>query len=89
VSDGSGDGPGAALDAAVAVLRDAGVPLHWTVIQDRALRAGLVDPVATPNVRREVLGALREGTRRGIVRPRGGGDHELAEPPGGDCAPVL
>jgi hypothetical protein len=89
VSDGSGDGPGAALDAAVAVLRDAGVPLHWTVIQDRALRAGLVDPFATPNVRREVLGALREGTRRGIVRTLGGGVYELAVPPGGDCAPVL
>ena len=29
------------LDAAVAVLREAGEPLHWTVIQDRALRQGL------------------------------------------------
>ncbi len=26
------------LDAAITILRDADEPLHWTVIQDRALR---------------------------------------------------
>jgi hypothetical protein len=81
MSDGSGDGAGVALDAAVAVVRDAGVPLHWTVIQDRALRAGLVDPFATANVRREVLVALRDGARRGIIRSLGGGVYELESHP--------
>ena len=31
-------------EAVVRVLADAEGPLHWTVIQDRALRAGYVDP---------------------------------------------
>jgi hypothetical protein len=45
-------------DAVLAVLTEAGEPLHWTVIQDRALRSGAIDPFATPDVRRAVLGAL-------------------------------
>ena len=31
-------------DAVLAVLGEADEPLHWTVIQDRALRAGYLDP---------------------------------------------
>ena len=46
-------------EAVVAVLRDAGEPLHWTVIQDRALRAGYLDPFETPDVRGAVLTAVR------------------------------
>lgn len=52
-----------ALDAALAVLREEGRPLHWTVIQDRALRRGYLDPFATPDVRRELLAALARGAR--------------------------
>ena len=46
-------------EAVLAVLGDADEPLHWTVIQDRALRAGYLDPFATPDVRGEVLTAVR------------------------------
>jgi hypothetical protein len=46
-------------EAVVAVLRDANEPLHWTVIQDRALRAGYLDPFETPDVRGAVLTAVR------------------------------
>lgn len=46
-------------EAVVHVLGEAGEPLHWTVIQDRALRAGLLDPFSTPNVRGDVLTAVR------------------------------
>ncbi len=46
-------------EAVVHVLGEAGEPLHWTVIQDRALRAGLLDPFSTPNVRNDVLTAVR------------------------------
>ncbi|MFL5792179.1 MAG: hypothetical protein ACJ76A_11840 [Actinomycetota bacterium] len=46
-------------EAVVAVLRDADEPLHWTVIQDRALRAGYLDPFETPDVRGAVLTAVR------------------------------
>jgi hypothetical protein len=45
-------------DAVLVILTEAGEPLHWTVIQDRALRSGAIDPFATPNVRKAVLGAL-------------------------------
>ena len=55
------------LDAAVAVLREAGEPLHWTVIQDRALRRGLIDPFVVTEVRAALLGALRDGVRAGSV----------------------
>ena len=69
---------GDALEAAIAVLQEAGAPLHWTVIQDRALRSGRLDPFATPNVRRELLGALQRGVRDGMLRRVGTGVYELA-----------
>jgi hypothetical protein len=46
-------------DAVLAVLSDADEPLHWTVIQDRALRAGYLDPFETPDVRGAVSTAVR------------------------------
>jgi hypothetical protein len=70
-----------ALDAAVAVLREAGdEPLHWTVIQDRALRAGHLDPFTTPDVRAELLTALRRGVRGGVLVAVGRGVYRLAPP---------
>ena len=53
------------LEAAVAILREAGEPLHWTVIQDRALRAGHLDPFADPQVGRKLRGALAGAARTG------------------------
>ncbi|MGZ6543940.1 MAG: hypothetical protein ACXVEI_01345 [Actinomycetota bacterium] len=55
------------LEAVAAVLHDAGEPLHWTVIQDRALRQGLIDPFVVTNVRATLLRALRDGVRAGTV----------------------
>jgi hypothetical protein len=46
-------------EAVLAVLVDADEPLHWTVIQDRALRAGYLDPFTTPDVRGAILAAVR------------------------------
>jgi len=54
-------------DAVLEVLRGADEPLHWTVIQDRALRAGHLDPFETKDVRGAVLGALRALTAEGAV----------------------
>jgi hypothetical protein len=71
---------GDALAAAIAVLREAAEPLHWTVIQDRALRSGRIDPFTTPDVRRALLGALRQGVRQGALRAAGTGVYELAAP---------
>jgi len=68
------------LDAAVAVLRDAAEPLHWTVIQDRALRAGLIDPFVVTDVRSVLLTALREGLLAGVLVRAGTGVYALGEP---------
>jgi hypothetical protein len=54
--------------AVLTVLADATEPLHWTTIQDRALRAGYLDPFAIADVRRVVLAALRELVAEGAVR---------------------
>lgn len=74
------DQPGEVLEAAIAVLGEAGEPLHWTVIQDRLLRSGRIDPFTTPNVRRVLLGALRRGVREGSLRASGTGVYEIAAP---------
>ena len=67
-----------ALEAALAVLRAAGEPLHWTVIQDRALRQGLLDPFGDPNVRGRLLAALHDGVRAGEIEKTGTGVYALA-----------
>jgi hypothetical protein len=56
------------LDAALAVLREEGEPLHWTKIQDLALRRGYLDPFETPDIRRGLLAALAEGVRSGAMQ---------------------
>ena len=53
------------LEAAITVLREEGEPLHWTKIQDLALRRGYIDPFETPDVRKQLLAALAEGVRTG------------------------
>ena len=64
--------------AVVQVLKEEAGPLHWTVIQDRALRRGYLDPFEHPNLRKDVLEVLarlaREGelerTGKGVYAPR-------------------
>lgn len=55
------------LEAALTVLREEGEPLHWTRIQDLALRRGYLDPFAQPDVRKHLLAALAEGVRSGVL----------------------
>jgi hypothetical protein len=71
------------LEAAVVVLGEAGEPLHWTVIQDRALRRGLIDPFVVTDVRARLLRALRDGVRAGSLVREGKGVYALAEPGSG------
>ena len=55
-------------DAAVAVLRDEdGGPLHWTVIQDLALKRGYIDPFTQQDLRKNLLAALAEASREGVI----------------------
>jgi HB1, ASXL, restriction endonuclease HTH domain len=66
------------LEAAVKVLEEEGEPLHWTKVQDLALRRGYLDPFETPDVRRALLSALAEGIRSGILEKEGTGVYRMA-----------
>ena len=55
------------LDAAVAVLRDEGRSLHWTVIQDLALKRGYLDPFTQRDLRKNLLAALAAAVGTGVV----------------------
>ncbi len=68
-----------ALEAAIVVLREEGEPLHWTKIQDLALRRGYLDPFETPDVRTVLLAALAEGARSGALRKQAKGVYMVAE----------
>jgi len=51
------------LEAAVRVLREEGSALHWTVIQDLALRRGYLDPFTQRDIRKRLVAALAEAAR--------------------------
>ena len=55
------------LDAALTVLREESGPLHWTVIQDLALKRGYLDPFAQRDIRKNLLAALAVAGREGTV----------------------
>lgn len=61
------------LEAAITVLREEGEPLHWTKIQDLALKRGYLDPFEIPDVRKALLSALAEGVRSGVLVKEGTG----------------
>ena len=61
------------LEAALKVLREEGTPLHWTVIQDLALRRGYLDPFTQRDIRKKLLAALSQAARAGrLDRPKTG-----------------
>ena len=68
------------LEAAIHVLREEGVPLHWTKIQDLALRRGYLDPFEVPDVRKALLAALADGVRAGVLDKHGTGVYAAAPP---------
>jgi hypothetical protein len=55
------------LEAALAVLHEEGKPLHWTVIQDLALKRGYLDPFTQPEIRRHLLAALAQAVKDGVL----------------------
>jgi hypothetical protein len=65
-------------DAALAILREEGEPLHWTVIQDLALKRGYLDPFRQRDIRRELLAALSRASKDGRVKKSSKGVYELA-----------
>jgi HB1, ASXL, restriction endonuclease HTH domain len=68
------------LEAALTVLREDGNPLHWTVIQDRALKQGYLDPFTQRDIRKQLLAALARAAKDGTLLKKGAGVYALAEP---------
>jgi len=64
-------------DAALTVLREEERPLHWTVIQDLALKRGYLDPFTQRDIRKNLLAALALAVRQGRVAKRGTGVYGL------------
>lgn len=65
------------LEAALTVLREEGEPLHWTVIQDLALRRGYLDPFTQPDIRRHLVAALARAARDGTLAKEGKGVYRM------------
>jgi hypothetical protein len=65
------------IDAAVAVLREEGKPLHWTVVQDLALKRGYLDPFTQRDIRKNLLAALAAAARDGVVLKEDRGVYRL------------
>jgi hypothetical protein len=68
------------LEAAQAVLREEGRPLHWTVIQDLALKRGYLDPFTQRDIRKHLLAALAGAAKEGAVQKRSAGVYALPPP---------
>jgi hypothetical protein len=68
------------LEAAIAVLQEEAHPLHWTRIQDLALRRGYLDPFEIPDVRRTLLAALADGVRSGVLEKESTGVYAAVSP---------
>jgi hypothetical protein len=64
--------------AMLAVLTEEAAPLHWTKIQDLALRRGYLDPFEHRDVRRQVQTTLRALAVEGIVERPATGVYVLA-----------
>ncbi len=78
MSDPAGrGGPLEPIDAAVRVLGEEGRSLHWTAIQDLALKRGYLDPFVQRDVRRALLAALAGGVRDGVVVKESTGVYRL------------
>jgi hypothetical protein len=60
-------------EAVLTVLSEESQPLHWTVIQDLALRRGYLDPFTERDIRKRLLAALATMARDGRVRKTGQG----------------
>ena len=66
-------------EAALKVLEeDPTADLHWTVIWDRALKAGYIDPFTQSGARDEVIAALAAEARGGTIEKTSKGTYRLA-----------
>ena len=71
-------------EAALTVLREEGKPLHWTVIQDLALKRGYLDPFTQTEIRKNLLNVLARATKDGEIEKESTGVYRNA----GDASAV-
>jgi HB1, ASXL, restriction endonuclease HTH domain len=64
-------------EAALTVLREEKKPLHWTVIQDLALKRGYLDPFTQKDIRQNLLKALAEAAKNGDIQKESTGVYAL------------
>ncbi len=64
-------------EAALTVLREEATALHWTVVQDLALKRGYLDPFTQRDIRRNLLAALAHAGREGLVQKESTGVYAL------------
>jgi hypothetical protein len=69
------------LEAALVVLREEGMALHWTVIQDLALKRGYLDPFIQKDIRKHLLAELAKAARQGLLVKESTGVYALKQPP--------
>jgi len=67
------------LDAALRVLQEEARPLHWTAIQDLALKRGYLDPFVQRDIRKQLVGALSAAARDGVVVRESTGVYRLPD----------
>lgn len=65
------------LEAALTVLSEEGAALHWTVIQDMALKRGYLDPFTQTDIRKHLVAALSAAASRGKLRKPSKGVYAL------------
>jgi len=54
-------------EAAKRILEESDEDLHWTVIWDRALRGGLINPLTQPHARDVLVRWLADAARSGEI----------------------
>ena len=67
------------VDAALRVLAEEARPLHWTVIQDLALKRGYLDPFTQGDIRKNLLGVLARAAKDGVVAKESTGVYVLPD----------
>lgn len=74
----------AVRDAALRILEASpGEALHWTVVWDRALREGLIDPRTHPGARDELIRSLAAMARAGDIIRTSTGTYRAGTPHSG------
>jgi hypothetical protein len=73
-------------EAARRVLEEApGETLHWTIVWDRALTSGYIDPMTQRDARDEVVRWLSQAAREGVIEKTSTGTYRAKPVAGPDA----